>query len=168
MNYEEIKSRKGDKKQARLFARHQIIIEQRDSSIGVESGEIVAFFIPRVNYFLGKPLTHAGVYPDANIRLVKKDKARFPAKSVHEQMEINGEVAWLYNDLEHYDSPTLKRYLDRANRYTSLTAQELKVEKTPKNLLFLLHYSLTKPLFTFFKLFFRHKGFMDGIMKQKK
>ena len=54
--------------------------------------------------FLGKPLIHAGVYPDGVIRLIKKGKAYLPAKSVHEQMVIDGEVAWLYSDLLHFDS----------------------------------------------------------------
>ena len=35
-----------------LFKRHQSLIEQRDGSIGRQTGEVVAFFIPRVNYFL--------------------------------------------------------------------------------------------------------------------
>src|SRR3990172_1056786 len=46
-----------------------------------QKGKVFAFFIPRRNYFLGKPLIHAGVYPDGQIRLVKKDKARFRQKA---------------------------------------------------------------------------------------
>ena len=47
--------------------KHQKKIEARDGEIGRKTNEIVGFFIPRVNYFLGKPLIHAGVYPDAVI-----------------------------------------------------------------------------------------------------
>lgn len=152
----------GTKKQ-KLFERHQRIIEKRDGKIGRSTGEIVAFFLPRLNLFLGKPLIHAGVYPDAAIRLVKKDKAHFPSKSVHEQMEIGGEVAWLFNDLEHHDSPTFKRYFERMNRYTDLHAADLAREKTAKNIFMLLFYSTAKPLFVFLKLYIRHKGFLDGV-----
>jgi glycosyltransferase involved in cell wall biosynthesis len=157
------KRRPKDKKKWRLFKRHQKVLEQRDGKIGKDTGEIVAFFIPRLNFFLRKPLRYAGVYPDANIRLVKKGKAHFPAKSVHEQMEIDGEVAWLFNDLEHHDSPTLKRYLERANRYTDLHAKELERAKVSKSCFQLLNYSTTKPLFVFFNLYFRHKGILDGM-----
>jgi glycosyltransferase involved in cell wall biosynthesis len=158
-----LKQRKASTKKQKLFERHQRIIEKRDGKIGRSTGEIVAFFLPRLNLFLGKPLIHAGVYPDAAIRLVKKGKARFPAKSVHEQMEIGGEVAWLFNDLEHHDSPTFKRYFERMNRYTDLHAADLVREKTTKNIFMLLFYSTAKPLFVFLKLYIRHKGFLDGV-----
>jgi glycosyltransferase involved in cell wall biosynthesis len=150
-------------KRNKLFIRHQQLIEQRDGSIGKQTGEVVAFFLPRVNYFLGKPLIHGGVYPDGQIRLVKRGKAHFPAKSVHEQMQVKGEVVWLFNDLEHHDSPTLKRYLERMNRYTDLHAKELQKSKTPKNPWYLFLYTVHRPLFTFLNLYFRHLGFLDGI-----
>lgn len=147
----------------RLFTKHQVLIEKRDGPIGKKTGEIVGFFIPRRNMFLGKPLIHAGVYPDGVIRLVKNGKAHFPQKSVHEQIDLEGEVSWLENDLDHYDSPTLRRYLSRLNRYTDLQSEELSDKRTPKNLFLFIKYSLFFPLFTFFNLYFRHLGFLDGI-----
>lgn len=147
----------------RLFERHQALIEQRDGKIGKPTGEIVGYFIPRVNMFLGKPLIHAGVYPDGVIRLVKNGKARFPQKSVHEQIELDGEASWLTGDLLHYDSPTLKRYLARLNRYTDLQAQDLRQGQLSKNFLTFCSYSLYKPIYTFCNLYFRHLGFLDGV-----
>jgi len=158
-----LKQRKVDTKKQKLFERHQGIIEKRDGKIGRNTGEIVAFFLPRLNFFLEKPLMYAGVYPDANIRLVKKSKARFPAKSVHEQMQIDGEVAWLFNDLEHHDSPTLKRYFERMNRYTDLHAQELESAGISRNYFVLFYFSFIKPVIIFLKLYIRHKGFLDGM-----
>src|SRR3989338_1827308 len=151
-----------NEKKLTLFLRHQELIEKRDGVIGKPSGEVVAFFIPRINVFLGKPLIHAGVYPDGVIRLIKKEKARLPAKSVHEQMEIDGEVAWLFNNLEHYDSPTFQRYLDRANRYTDLTANEFKSKNLSTSYFTLFNYSFIKPFTVFINLYFRHKGILDG------
>ena len=78
-------------------------------------------------------------------------------------MEIDGEVAWLFNDLEHHDSPTLKRYVERAGRYTDLHAEELQARKAPKNIIYYLYYSIGKPAIVFLNLFIRHKGFLDGI-----
>ncbi len=150
-------------KKLKLFKRHQRVIEKRDGKIGKPTGEVVAFFIPRLNFFLGKPLIHAGVYPDASIRLVRRGKAYFPAKSVHEQMRVSGEVSWLFNDLEHHDSPTFQRYLERMNRYTDLHADELKQKKLPANLVYFPLYTIYKPLYTFFNLYFRHLGFLDGM-----
>jgi glycosyltransferase involved in cell wall biosynthesis len=147
----------------KLFNKHQILIEQRDGIIGKQTGETVGYFIARRNMFLGKPLIHAGVYPDGVIRLVKKGKAMFPSKSVHEQIELEGEVGWLSGDLLHYDSPTLKRYLSRLNRYTDLKAQELKRSKIPKNIFSFLRFTFLLPTYYFLLLFIRHKGFLDGV-----
>lgn len=149
--------------QLSLFLRHQKLIEQREGKLGKNTGEVVAFFIPRVNLFLGKPLIHAGVYPDGVIRLFKKGKARLPARSVHELMEVDGEVGWLINNLEHNDTPTLNWYIARMNRYTDLHAEELKQKGVPKNAFYLLLYTCYKPTMTFLKLYIRHRGFLDGI-----
>ncbi len=147
----------------RLFRKHQELIEKRDGNIGKAGGPIVGYFIPRRNMFLGKPLIHAGVYPDGVIRLVKKGFARFPQKSVHEQISLDGEVGWLSGDLLHYDSPTLKRYLARLNRYTDLIAKEYSEQKVPKNIFSFFSYVIIRPKLTFLSLYFRHKGFLDGV-----
>jgi glycosyltransferase involved in cell wall biosynthesis len=147
----------------RLFNRHQKLIEQRDGPIGKKTSEIVGYFIPRRNMFLGKPLIHAGVYPDGVIRLVKNKKAHFSQQSVHEQIQLNGEVGWLSGDILHYDSPTLKRYLSRLNRYTDLHAEELKSKHIGRSLGSFMVYVFWKPLTVFFNLYFRHLGFLDGV-----
>ena len=158
-----VKHGKESRKPKELFLRHQKLIEERDGRVGKDNDEIVGYFIARKNMFLGKPLIHAGVYPDGVIRLVKKGKARFPQKSVHEQMIIDGKVGWLTNDLEHYDSPTLKRYFTRLNRYTDLHASELRERHAPRNIFYFIYYSFIKSFYIFLKLFFFHKGFLDGV-----
>ncbi len=151
-------------KKARLFARHQSLLEVRSVKLETKKNqEICAFYLPRVNYFLGKSLIHGGVYPDGVIRLFKKGKAELPAENVHEQMKVDGEVAWLYGDLEHHDSPNFNRYLVRANRYTDLTAEEMKKQKIGLGVFSLLKYSFIKPFAFFLKLYVRHLGILDGM-----
>ena len=158
-----VKNGKKPEEPKEIFLRHQKLIEERDGKIGKDSDEIVGYFIARKNMLLGKALIHAGVYPDGVIRLVKRGKARFPQKSVHEQMRIDGKVSWFSNDLEHYDSPTLKRYFDRMNRYTDLHAQELKSKKVSLGLRSFVYYVFPKPFSVFLNLYLRHKGFLDGV-----
>lgn len=153
-NYEEILK---DKK---LFLRHQRLLEERDGKIGVQKGPYVAFFVPRLNYFLGKYLKYGGVYPDGVIRLIDKRHAYLPCIDVHEQFSVNGRVGWLNNPLYHFDSPTFSRYLKRNNRYTDLMSNELMHKKkhffTPVQYLFIL------PSKWFVLTYFRHKGILDG------
>lgn len=152
-----------DSKKRALFQRHQEQLEARDGKIGAETGEVTAYFVPRLNYFMGGWLRHGGVYPDGVIRLVRKGKASFPCKSVHEQIRISGRVEWLTQDLLHYSDPTFARYLERADRYTTLTAREFKKRRIPLSVGSELKYLLFIPVVTWFKLFIRHKGFLDGI-----
>ncbi len=153
----------GSQAKIKLFRRHEEVIKRREGHLGNPTGQVVAFFIPRRNFFLGAPLIHAGVYPDGSIRLIKQGLARLPGKSVHEVMEVDGEVGWLFNDLEHHDSPTFQRYLERMNRYTDLHAEELKQKGVPVNHWNLFKYSFLIPCFNFIKLYFRHGGFLDGM-----
>lgn len=145
----------------KLFLRHQKLIEKRDGAIGSE-GQYVAFFMPRLNYFLGRYLRHGGVYPDGVIRLFKKGKAHFPCIDVHEQIKVNGRVGWLQNSLYHKDSPTFSRYLQRNNRYTDLLARQMKDENIAVNSLNSINYLFLKPIWWLLLTQIRHKGILDG------
>jgi glycosyltransferase involved in cell wall biosynthesis len=145
-----------------LFFRHQKLLEERDGNIGTKTGAYAAFFIPRLNYFLGKYLRYGGVYPDGVIRLIKKGQAHFPSKDVHEQIVVNGRVGWLESDLIHMADPTFKRYIDRNNRYINLIAAKLREDKIGKNPIIFLKYMLILPSWWFLLTLIRHKGFLDN------
>jgi len=57
---------------------------------GGETGEVnnVAYYLPRKNFFLTRFLLKGGQYPDYTIRLYRNGYARFPCKTVHENVEI--------------------------------------------------------------------------------
>ncbi len=133
-------------------------IIKQDSSEIKENG----FWIPRKNYFLGTFLKKGGQYPDPTIRFYKNGKAHLPCKDVHEQAIVDGQVGWLKNDLEHYADTSFSLYLLRANRYTTLLADELKSKNTPINFGSFLKFYIGKPIWWFLKTFFRHRGYVDG------
>lgn len=145
-----------------LLLKHQLLIEKRDGKIGIDSGKYAGFFIPRRNYFLGKFLKYGGVYPDGVIRLVKKGKAHFPCKSVHEQIVVEGKVGWLVNPLLHYDSPNIKRYLERNSEYINLMVDKMKKKKIKKNIINSIDYMFIKPIYWLMLTQIRHKGILDG------
>lgn len=122
----------------------------------------VAYWLKRRNYFLGHYFTKSGQYPDPVIRLFRRGFATLPAKSVHEQMKVNGPLAWLKSDLDHFATPTFSRYIQRENRYSSLTAQELKDGGVTINPFSFINFIFIKPLSTFLAIYLRHKGFQDG------
>jgi glycosyltransferase involved in cell wall biosynthesis len=121
-----------------------------------------AFWLKRKNFFLGRFLTKGGQYPDPVIRLCKRGKARLPQKSVHEQMEVEGTMGMLNGHLLHYNAPTFARYITNANRYTLLTAKELRRQGIKLSFLHDLKYLIIKPKLTFLSLYVRHRGYKDG------
>ncbi len=149
-------------RERKLFLRHQRILEKRDGQIGTDKGEYVAYFLPRLNYFLGKYLRYGGVYPDGVIRLIKNGKAYLPAKDVHEQMKVAGRVGWLQSPLYHVDSPTFARYLSRNNRYIELIKAQMVKEHLGKDVLTFVDYVMVKPASWFLTTQIRHKGILDG------
>ncbi|HWY80312.1 MAG TPA: glycosyltransferase family 2 protein [Candidatus Sulfotelmatobacter sp.] len=146
----------------KLFLRHQKLLEKRDGHIGTKDGPYAAFFIPRLNYFLGRYMRYGGVYPDGVIRLIRKGKAYLPCKDVHEQMAVEGRVGWLEHDLYHIDSPTFSRYLERNKRYINLLAKELQKDKKNTTLFAPVEYLIVLPIRWFLLTYLRHKGFRDG------
>jgi len=195
MTNEEISKYQEDLKEKELFSRHQTLVAQRatrnvsnDSRYTLHVTRYTlhderynAFFIARLNFFLGGYLRSGGVYPDGVIRLIRKGKAYLPCKSVHELMTVVGKTGWLANPLIHRDSPTFKRYLARNSRYIDQLTEEISqiAQRTTHNVSndsrytlhatrYTLHvklisdYVLIKPITTFFSLFIRHKGFLDG------
>jgi glycosyltransferase involved in cell wall biosynthesis len=120
---------------------------------------IVAYWIPRKNFFLYKFLMKGGVYPDYTIRLYKNGVAKFPCKTVHENVDIKGKIDYLKNPLLHFADPEFSRYLKRWKRYTSLDAEILAKQKEK---LSLFSYLFVKPISWFFSSYIKHKGFLDG------
>lgn len=138
------------------------MLKKEISEILTKGSDFSAFYIPRKNYFLGKWLKKGGQYPDPVIRLFKRGKAYLPQQSVHEQLEVKGKVGKLEGHLNHYTAPNFSRYITNANRYTSLTADKLTNQGLGTGILESLNYIIFKPAWTFFLLYFRHKGFFDG------
>lgn len=127
--------------------------------IGVKEQPFAGFWLPRKNFFLNRFLEKGGQYPDYTIRLYKNGVANFPRKSVHENVEIKGEVGYLTKPLLHFADPDFSRYLTRWNRYTSLDADDL-IRKGQKVSFF--SYFFVKPWGWFLRSYLRHRGFMDG------
>lgn len=121
-----------------------------------------AYWLPRKNFFLNRYLKNAGQYPDPVIRLFQRGKAELPAKDVHEQMTVKGNVGWLRSDLDHYATPDFSRYLLRENRYSSLQAGFYKRDGIKINFFNTINYLFLKPLGTFLSLYIRYRGFADG------
>lgn len=123
---------------------------------------LFGYYLPRKNFFCGHWLRKGGQYPDYVIRLVRRGRAHFPSMSVHEQIAVDGSVGYLQNPLLHFSYDSVAEYWRKANTYINLEIQELKKKKITVTPITWLVYNMVKPTITFFLIFFRHKGFVDG------
>lgn len=137
----------------------KFIETQKRQSVWSEKG----WWIKRKNWFIWRWLTKGGQYPDPVIRLFVRGFGHLPQQSVHEQIEIDGTVGWAKGHLLHYSNPDLKTYLRKFDAYTSLTANEIYSKSKEPKLLDFFQYFLIKPSLTFFSLYLRHKGIVDGM-----
>lgn len=129
----------------------------------IKKGENEAFWFPRLNYFLGKPLTKGGQYPDYTLRLYKNKIAHYPCRDVHEQVEVNTKkIGYFKNPILHYPYKNFAAYFDKWKRYNKKEANKLKKEKIKLNLFFFVNFLLLKPVHWFFLTYFRHLGIVDG------
>jgi glycosyltransferase involved in cell wall biosynthesis len=83
-----------------------------------------AFWIPRVNYLMGRQVRHAGWYPDYQLRLLERAHARFdPMRVVHELALVDGPVGHLEAPLVHFNYRSLGEFVRKQERYCRLDAQ---------------------------------------------
>lgn len=122
-----------------------------------------AWWVKRKNYFMGRFLQKGGQYPDPVIRLYLRGKAHLPQKDVHEQMVVDGQAGWASGHLLHYGNPSFQEYLRKFNTYTSFKAAQLEEQQLPITLKNSVIYLFWKPISTFFSLYGRHRGYVDGV-----
>jgi glycosyltransferase involved in cell wall biosynthesis len=124
--------------------------------------EPVAWWLKRKNFFLQHWLSKGGQYPDPVIRLYLNGHAHLPQKDVHEQMAVTGPVGWAAGHLLHYSNPTFADYVRKFNTYTSFKADQLAEAGVTLTWSHHWHFLVWLPLITFFQLFARHRGYVDG------
>lgn len=127
-----------------------------------QESAINGYWMPRMNYFLGRFLKKGGQYPDYTLRLYKKGLGGLPAKDVHEQAKVLGKVGYLKNDLLHLRDKNFSTYIERFNRYTDLLSTQLREAKLNINLFSFVNYIIIRPFFWFLKTYIRHRGYVDG------
>jgi glycosyltransferase involved in cell wall biosynthesis len=86
---------------------------------------VVGSYIARQTLFCGHWIRHGGVYPDYNLRLLRRGFGRFEDRLVHEHIVLDGAAGYFTNHLIHDDDKGFERYLERHNHYTSLEAVEI-------------------------------------------
>lgn len=115
------------------------------------------YYLKRKFYFFNQPVRFSGLQSDKNLRLFKKENARYNG-IVHEKLNFNENVAVLQNYLIHYSYAHHQHFKDKVFYYNRLKAIEKLNEGANYNpILAFLH-----PIYTFLNRYFFRLGFLDG------
>jgi len=89
-----------------------------------EANEISGYFVNRRIIWYGRWIRHGGWFPNWNLRLFRRGKARYHMRRVHEHMVTEGPTARLAGHLVHEDLRDLTHSIQKHNRYSNLEAAE--------------------------------------------
>jgi glycosyltransferase involved in cell wall biosynthesis len=114
--------------------------------------------IPRVTWHLGRWIRTTDWYPDYQLRLYDRRRARWKPRRVHESVEADGDVARLRHDLQHYAYRDIAHHHQTMDRYTTLAAEQMFEEGRRAGVLDLVFH----PPAAFLRNYVLKGGLRDG------
>ncbi len=117
--------------------------------------------LPRLSFYMNRPIRHSGWYPDWQLRFFNRTKGKWKDVLIHESVEMpsNARVEKLTGDLLHY-SVENAAYHHRliGERYAPLAAEQMfeRGKKTSPLKIVFAGFSV------FFQTYFLKAGFLDG------
>ncbi len=132
------------------------------AAVADDDAPYVAYDFPRLNNYFGKYLKHGGAYPDYQLRLFRRGRGRFPCRSVHERLEVDGPIGRLAPPLLHETYPTVADYIRKLPFYVVAGADYLGRRGVPVKLVADVWFFLLRPALRFFRRYFLRLGFLDG------
>ena len=144
-----------------LDADEEVTPELRGEIVAVlerPASDVAAYAVARRNIFWGAWVRHGGLYPDWQVRLLRRGRGRFGDVSVHESVRVDGTVVRLASPLLHRSYRDVADFLARADRYSSLAAADRLRHGPPVNAAELV----LRPLGRFLGMYVLRAGFLDG------
>ena len=117
-----------------------------------------AFWMRRINFFLGQKVRFCGWQNDRVVRLFHRDFHRYQNKMVHEEIEKTRPFGKLKSKIIHYTTNDLEKYTKKIERYAYYAA-ETYIKENKKIGVFNLYL---KPAFKLLNSYVFRGGFLDG------
>jgi glycosyltransferase involved in cell wall biosynthesis len=149
-----------------LDADERVSDELRQEILAIKEGDAApsasGYRIPRLTYYMGRPIRHSGWYPDWQLRLFDRRKGKWKDVLVHESVEMKpgSPVEKLTGNILHYsiDSPAHHHELI-GTRYAPLAAQQMYERGRRTNP---LKIAFAGPV-AFASTYLLKAGFLDGM-----
>lgn len=125
--------------------------------LAAETG-CAGFRLPRMSFYLGRWIRSTDWYPDYQLRLYDRRRARWAGRYVHESVQADGAVGRIRADLEHYSYRDVSHHLAKIDRYASLSARQLHEDGRRAG----ARQILLHPPAAFLRNYILRGGFRDG------
>ena len=118
--------------------------------------------IPRLAFYMNRPIRHGGWYPDWQLRFFNRAKGKWKDVLIHESVEMRdgSKTGKLQNDIFHYSVENAAHHsLMISERYAPLAARQMfeRGRKTTKLKIY------TAGMTAFLQTYFLKLGFLDGL-----
>ncbi|MGQ0542322.1 MAG: glycosyltransferase family 2 protein [Blastocatellia bacterium] len=127
------------------------------------SSEIAdGYRIPRLSYYMGRPIRHGGWYPDWQLRLFDRRKGKWKDMLVHESvgMSDGSRTGNLNSDIQHFSVEGAEHHHRMiGERYAPLAARQMFENGQQTSLIRIF----TAGFLAFFRAYFLKGGFLDGL-----
>jgi glycosyltransferase involved in cell wall biosynthesis len=87
--------------------------------------DAAGFRMRRVTHHLGRWIRSTDWYPDWQLRLYDRRRARWSLAAVHESVQADGAVNRLQGELQHYAYRDITHHVATINNYTTLAAERM-------------------------------------------
>jgi glycosyltransferase involved in cell wall biosynthesis len=124
-----------------------------------EAIEHAAFRIPRVTWHLGRWIRTTDWYPDYQLRLYDRRRAKWMGQYVHEAVSVRGTSGRLHGELQHYAYRDISDHLETIDRYTTYAAKQMLESGRRATLLQIAGH----PPLAFLRNYIAHGGIRDGV-----
>jgi glycosyltransferase involved in cell wall biosynthesis len=131
---------------------NDFIVEEKEEQV------FNGMYFKRKDTMWGKLLKHGETGNIELLRMARKGSGAWQGK-VHEVWIVEGKTETFENPLMHYPHPTVSKFLQKINFYTTLRAKELFAKGEKVSLLKIIFYPKAK----FIQNYFLRLGFLDGL-----
>ncbi len=117
------------------------------------------FWVPRRNIILGRWVQHAGWWPDQQLRVLRRGRARYDeTQDPHEVVVLDGAASRLTQTLTHLNYTSVGQLFEKQDRYARREAQTLSRQGVRA----LPHRFVTQPVREFLRRYVQLKGYKEG------
>ena len=115
--------------------------------------------VPRLSFYMNRPIRHGGWYPDWQIRLFNRKNGKWKDVLIHESVEVDGKIGKLNGDILHYSwEGAAHHHRMIGERYAPLAAREDFEHGRRTSRLKII----TAGPIAFFQTYILKAGFLDG------